>query len=141
MLTWRAYQRGWQTWAFSSPASSAASPSTDTRERPPQQQQQPVRPTSRAARTTTGSAVLRGQHARGGTTINVAVSGAGVGDTRAPLGARTASGQSEPTQRQLDYIAVLALRQGLDAHELTAAVTTKAEASELIDRLLARRWQ
>jgi hypothetical protein len=46
--------------------------------------------------------------------------------------------QSAPTLRQIDYLAALAQRLGLDVDEELRAVRTKAQASAAISRLLAR---
>lgn len=46
--------------------------------------------------------------------------------------------QSRPTQRQLDYLARLSLQHGLSPELVLDMVTTKAEASRLIDQLKAQ---
>ena len=67
---------------------------------------------------------------------------------RAPLGpavgGATAVGsarQSLPSQRQLDYLAMLALQRGLCVPDILSDARTKAEASSLIDILRAPSFQ
>jgi hypothetical protein len=47
-------------------------------------------------------------------------------------------GLSEPTQKQLDFIASLAIQLGLDVQQQLLCCSSKAHASNVIDSLLRR---
>jgi hypothetical protein len=126
--SWQAYMRGWAAWTADGAARHEADGADD---------QRPVPPTTRRVRETTTR--------RTGTTMtNVVVNAAG-DDRRGraslgpAVGGATAVGgaqrQSLPTQRQLDYVATLALQRGLCVADVLSAAGAKAEASALIDQL------
>jgi hypothetical protein len=98
--------------------------------------QQPIAP-KRRVRASTSSAGHVAQ------TMNVQVTAGGVGEQELPIDAAVArpaiQRQSAPTRRQIDYMAMLATRLSMDVAAVLQEVTTKAEASDMIDRLRAQR--
>ncbi|CAE8611618.1 unnamed protein product [Polarella glacialis] len=131
--TWHAYMRGWTAWA----ADGATRPEADEPGRA--DDQRPVPPATRRARETTTRRTAT-------TTTNVIVNATTDGrQGRAPLGPAVGGAnavgseqrQSQPTQRQLDWIATLALQRGFVVADVLSAASTKAEASALIDQLRA----
>ncbi|CAE8682082.1 unnamed protein product [Polarella glacialis] len=130
--TWHAYMRGWTAWT----ADEATRPEADE----PGMAEKPLfPPTARQARGTTTRRTAT-------TTTNVVVNATTDGrQRRASLGPAVGGAnavgsvqrQSQPTQRQLDWIATLALQRGLCVADVLSAASTKAEASALIDQLRA----